>query len=123
MTREEAIIIAHSDPEVIIEFLLRMSETNERLQSRIEELERKIALLTRDSSNSSKPPSSDGPAVQWRKICFGNQSPEGELYTARLLTMIRTCSLQGKNFFQYLVDAVNASRIGTPHPSLVLFSR
>lgn len=57
MTREEAIAIAHSDPEMIVEILLQMS-------ARIEELERKIALLTRDSSNSSKPPSSDGPATK-----------------------------------------------------------
>lgn len=55
MTREEAIAIAHSAPEVIVEALLKLS-------AGIEELERKIALLTRDSSNSSKPPSSDGPA-------------------------------------------------------------
>ena len=54
MTREEAIAIAHSDPQVIVETLLSLSV-------RIAELERKIALLTRDSSNSSKPPSSDGP--------------------------------------------------------------
>jgi transposase len=26
------------------------------------------------------------PAVQWRKICFGNQSDDGELLTARLMT-------------------------------------
>jgi len=57
MTREEAIAIAHSAPEVIVEVLLQMS-------ARIEELERKVALLTRDSSNSSKPPSSDGPAAK-----------------------------------------------------------
>jgi transposase len=54
MTREEAIAIAHSAPDVIVEVLLQMSD-------RIAELERKVALLTRDSSNSSKPPSSDGP--------------------------------------------------------------
>ncbi len=57
MTREEAIAIAHSDPKVIVEVLLQMS-------ARIDELERKVALLTRDSSNSSKPPSSDGPAAR-----------------------------------------------------------
>ena len=52
------------------------------------------------------------PAVQWRKICFGNQSSEGELLTARLPTVVRTCSLQGKNTFQYLVDSINAHRRG-----------
>jgi transposase len=57
MTREEAIAIAHGAPEVIVEVLLQMS-------ARIDELERKAALLTRDSSNSSKPPSSDGPAAR-----------------------------------------------------------
>jgi transposase len=59
MTREEAIAIAHSSPEVIVEVLLKLS-------ARIDELERKIALLTRDSSNSSKPPSSDGPGTKLR---------------------------------------------------------
>ncbi len=57
MTREEAIAIAHSAPEIIVEAVLQIS-------TRIEELERKIGLLTRDSSNSSKPPSSDGPAAK-----------------------------------------------------------
>ena len=63
------------------------------------------------------------PAVQWRKICFGNQSPEGELLTARLLTVARTCALQGKNTFQYLVNSINAYRMQLPHTSLVHFSR
>lgn len=57
MTREEAIVIAHSDPEIIVEILLKLS-------ARIEELERKVAQLTKDSSNSSKPPSTDGPAAK-----------------------------------------------------------
>jgi transposase len=64
MTREEAIAIAHSDPEVIVDILLRMSQTIDELRSKIEELERNIAVLTRDSSNSSKPPSSDGPGAK-----------------------------------------------------------
>jgi transposase len=63
------------------------------------------------------------PGVQWRKICFGNQSHEGELFTARLLTVIRTCALQGKSLIQYLINAINAFRIKGHHPSLVLLSR
>jgi len=63
------------------------------------------------------------PAVQWRKICFGNQSSEGELLTARLLTVTRTCLLQGKNPFHHLADVINASRSGFGHPSLVNASR
>jgi transposase len=63
------------------------------------------------------------PAVQWRKICFGNQSQQGELLTARLLTITRTCFFQGKNAFEYLVDAINAHRLGLALPSLVNPSR
>jgi len=59
MTREEAVAIAHSGPEVIVKALLHQS-------ARIDELERKVALLTTDSSNSSKPPSSDGPQTKLR---------------------------------------------------------
>ncbi len=55
MIREEARAIAYGDRETIIEVLLHLS-------ARIDELERKVTLLTRDSSNSSKPPSSDSPA-------------------------------------------------------------
>ena len=59
------------------------------------------------------------PAVQWRKICFGNQSDDGELLTARLLTAERSCILQGKNPFQFLLDSVVAYRSGLPGPALV----
>lgn len=59
------------------------------------------------------------PAVQWRKICFGNQSDDGELLTARLLTAERSCILQGRNPFHFLLDSLVAYRNGLPGPSLV----
>jgi transposase len=59
------------------------------------------------------------PAVQWRKICFGNQSDDGELLTARLLTAERSCILQGRNPFQFLLESVVAYRRGLPGPALV----
>jgi len=59
------------------------------------------------------------PAVQWRKICFGNQSDDGELLTARLLTAERSCLLQGRNPFQFLLQSVVAYRSGLPGPALV----
>lgn len=59
------------------------------------------------------------PAVQWRKICFGNQSEDGELLTARLLTAERSSILQGKNPFLFLLESVIAHRSGLPAPSLV----
>ena len=63
------------------------------------------------------------PAVQWRKICFGNRSHDGERLTERLLTVTRTCLLQGKNPFDFLVRAIQAHRMSLPHPSLVTASR
>jgi len=59
------------------------------------------------------------PAVQWRKICFGNQSDEGELLTARLLTAERSCILQGRNPFHFLLESVVAYRNGLPGPALI----
>jgi hypothetical protein len=61
MTREEARTLAYGNPEAALELIFQLSEAVEILQARVAELERKIALLTKDSSNSSKPPSSDGP--------------------------------------------------------------
>ena len=61
MTREEARSLVYGNPEAVVELIFQLSEAVEILQARVAELERKIALLTRDSSNSSKPPSSDGP--------------------------------------------------------------
>jgi transposase len=62
------------------------------------------------------------PAIQWRKICFGNQSEAGQVLTARLLTATRTCILQNKNPFEFLVDSITAHRLGLPTPSLVTAS-
>ena len=66
MTREEATALVYENPEAAVELILQLVATVERLTARVEELERKIALLTRDSSNSSKPPSSDGPQTKLR---------------------------------------------------------
>jgi hypothetical protein len=44
--------------------------------------------------------------VQWRKICFGNRSANGELATARLLTVSETCGLQHLNILAYLSIAL-----------------
>ena len=71
MTREEALAIYHTGPEAVVQVLLQLSLQVELLQKqvaaqqvqiavlqqRVEELE---AQLAKNSSNSSKPPSSDG---------------------------------------------------------------
>jgi transposase len=59
------------------------------------------------------------PAVQWRKLCFGNQSDSGERFTERILTVTRTCKLQGRNPFHFLSDLMEAAFKGAPRPSLV----
>ena len=59
------------------------------------------------------------PAVQWRKICFGNRSDTGAVLTSRLLTATRTCWLKGINALEFLVNAVTAFRKGLKAPSLL----
>lgn len=59
------------------------------------------------------------PAVQWRKICFGNRSDNGAVLTSRLLTATRTCWLQRRNPLEFLVDAITAFRLSIPTPSLL----
>jgi transposase len=59
------------------------------------------------------------PAVQWRKLCFGNQSENGERFTERILTVTRTCQLQGKNPFHFLSELMAAAFNGLPRPAIL----
>lgn len=59
------------------------------------------------------------PAVQWRKICFGNRSRNGEIATARLLTVTQTCKRQQRHVLGYLADAVRCHRRHAAVPSLL----
>jgi len=59
------------------------------------------------------------PAVQWRKICFGNRSDNGAGLTSRLLTVTRTCWPQKRNPLEFLVDAITAHRSGMAAPCLL----
>jgi transposase len=58
-------------------------------------------------------------AVQWRKISFGNRSHDGELATARLLTVAQTCKRQRRHLLGYLTDAVRCHRRQAAAPSLL----
>jgi len=58
-------------------------------------------------------------AVQWRKISFGNRSRNGEIATARLLTVTQTCKRQQRHVLGYLTDAVRCRRRRTAAPSLL----
>jgi hypothetical protein len=59
------------------------------------------------------------PAVQSRKICFGNRSAQGELATARLLTVSETCDRQDVNTLTYLSAAIASHRRRQQIPSLL----
>ncbi|MHC1742930.1 MAG: IS66 family transposase [Syntrophobacteraceae bacterium] len=59
------------------------------------------------------------PAVQWRKLCFGNQSEDGERFTERILTVTRTCQLQEKNPFHFLSELMAAAFNRSPRPGLL----
>ena len=59
------------------------------------------------------------PAVQWRKIRFGNRSNNGAVLTSRLSTVTRTCCLQKRNPLEFLVAVITAHRSGQAAPSLI----
>ena len=58
-------------------------------------------------------------AVQWRKISFGNRSRNGEIATARLLTVTQTCKRQQRHVLDYLTEAVRCHRRQIAAPSLL----
>jgi transposase len=58
------------------------------------------------------------PAVLWRKNCFGNQGRVGRRFTERVLTVVHTLRLRGKNVLDYLCRAVEALRAGSTAPRL-----
>ncbi len=62
-------------------------------------------------------------AVQLRKIIFGNRSAQGEVATARLLTVTQTCKMRGRNALEYLTEAIIRYRRHQSAPSLLLRQR
>jgi transposase len=59
MTHDKALAVYHAGPKVVVKTLCDLSDTIESQQVKIRTLEIKIAKLTKNSSNSSKRPSSD----------------------------------------------------------------
>jgi len=57
-------------------------------------------------------------AVLWRKKSFGTRGPDGSRYVERLLTVVASCRLQGRNVLEYLAAACTAAVRGQPAPSL-----
>ena len=59
MTPEQALAIYHAGPEAVVKVICELSAKVVSLQKRVDTLERQVAQLSKTSSNSSKPPSSD----------------------------------------------------------------
>lgn len=58
-------------------------------------------------------------AVLWRRKSFGTRSPKGSRFVERLLTVVATCRLQGRNVLDYLTAACTAALTNHPAPSLL----
>ncbi len=59
------------------------------------------------------------PAVLWRKTSFGHQSETGKQYVERMLTVVSTLRLQGRNVSAYLEAACRAALTAGTAPALV----
>lgn len=59
------------------------------------------------------------PAVVWRKQSFGANSQEGSQFVARMMTTVTSLKAQQRPIFDFLSEAVKASRQGSPAPSLI----
>lgn len=46
--------------------------------------------------------------VIWRKISLGAQSGRGSLYVSRMMTVVGSCKLQGRNVMDFITQAVRA---------------
>jgi transposase len=55
----------------------------------------------------------------WRKTSFGTQSKAGSLYMERIMTVVATCKLQGRNILNYLTSAVKCHLEKSTFPSLL----
>jgi len=58
-------------------------------------------------------------AVLWRKKSFGTRSQAGSQYVERILTVVASCRLQGRNTLEYLTEVCQAAHENKPVPSLL----
>jgi hypothetical protein len=76
MERREAELLYESSKEAVVEKLLEMAACFLSFEQRIRELEKRNISLSSISTNSSKPPSTDGPQVNRPKMENSLRSPE-----------------------------------------------
>lgn len=58
-------------------------------------------------------------AVLWRRRSFGCNSVSGCRFAERILTVVQTCRLHGKNALEFLFNAINNHRRSQPSPCLL----
>jgi transposase len=58
-------------------------------------------------------------SVIWRKTSFGTHSRAGSDFVERILTVVGTLRIQGRNVLEYLTEACRAALNGDSAPSLV----
>jgi transposase len=58
-------------------------------------------------------------AVLWRRRSFGCNSKSGCRFVERILTVVQTCRLHGKNTLEYIYNAVRRHRHGLSCPRLL----
>src|SRR5215813_8887961 len=59
------------------------------------------------------------PAVIWRRVSLGTQPALGSQFVARMLTVTQTLRAQQRPVLDFLTEACEAARQGTPAPSLL----
>jgi transposase len=55
----------------------------------------------------------------WRKTSFGTDSPSGSRFVERILTVVTTLRMQGRNVLDYVASACEAALQGHDAPSLL----
>jgi transposase len=58
-------------------------------------------------------------AVLWRRRSFGSNSESGCRFVERILTVVQTCRLHGKNVLEYLTNTIRSHRTGRSCPGLL----
>jgi transposase len=59
------------------------------------------------------------PGVMWRKTSFGTDSPNGSRFVERILTVVTTLRMQGRNVLDYVTECCQAALHGRDAPSLL----
>jgi transposase len=57
--------------------------------------------------------------VMWRRLCLSFQSKRGSLYAQRMMTVVGSCKLQGRNVMDFMTQAINAHYGKGTRPALV----